>query len=128
MVDAQSTVRTSRLQILCNVPEGFYSIVVGAADATNSARAERHLTDKGLQIFEFVDMSKPRIDSVSQTESRAAGGALVLVGVTGFCRGQALDCKPDFEGGVDFEMHGDQSRRAATVIGSVSLKDWLEKK
>ena len=110
-----------------NVPEGFYSIVVVASDGTKSARAESHLTDKGLQLFEFVDMSKPRIDSVSQTESRAAGGALVLVGVTGFCRGQALDCKPDFEGGVDFEMHGDQSRRAATVIGSVSLKDWLEK-
>ena len=98
-----------------NKVEGKYSIVVLSS---TGSRAE-----SSAGVIEFVDLSRPRIDSVSQSESRASGGAVVLVGVTGFCKGLSMTCVPSFAAGASFEMP-DNSTKAAVVLGAVSLTAW----
>jgi hypothetical protein len=97
------------------IAEGQYKLIISYS-ANNKAESSE-------AFFEFVDMSNPRVDSVSQTEGRASGGAVVLIGVTGYCKGVSLLCTPSFEDGVVFEMAAG-STEPATILGAVSLTSW----
>jgi cysteine-rich repeat protein len=101
--------------------EGLFKIRVESSTGGYSGAAL--WAESATPVLELVDLSKPRVDSVSQTESRASGGAVVLVGVTGFCKGASLQCNPaPFL--AEFELP-DASKVAASVLGSVSLQSWL---
>lgn len=99
------------------ISEGFVSISVTAG---SGLAAQSSATS-----FQFVDLTQPRINTALPSESRLSGGSVVLVGVSGFCKGTASSadiCAPaSFS--ATFAVNGVAS--SAQVYGYVTLASWL---
>jgi hypothetical protein len=70
-----------------------------------------------VRSLTFMSFGLPTIFSVQPTEARAAGGTVLLVGLSGFCDGTG--CVP---GGFASTFNGQPGR----TLGFISLKSWLQ--
>jgi len=66
---------------------------VGITARILRASGEVEVVSSSEQILEFRDTSLPLILSLRPSKARVSGGALVLVGFTGFCKGIS-SCPP----------------------------------
>ncbi|KAJ1489934.1 hypothetical protein T484DRAFT_3647262, partial [Baffinella frigidus] len=67
--------------------------------------------------FEMRDTSFPSIVSVFPSEAPFSSGSIVVVGVTGYCRGASTTCTPTISANFDGSSYAD-------ALGLVSVSSW----